>query len=144
MSVWVLVADASRARFFSADKPASPLTEVTDLIDPVARLHDAELTTDTDNRGRSPKGMGSHGPGDAPSLKTELAGHFAQQICDLLEHAYREGKFSKLYVVAAPAFLGILRKCRALSHDKLVAGEVAKNLGTHTPAEIRSHLPQYL
>jgi len=144
MSVWVLAADSSRARIFSEDKPNSPLQEITDLIQPEARLHDAELTADTDNRGRSPKGIGSHGSGDAPEIKDELASQFAAQICGLLETAQSERKFHKLYIVAAPAFLGMLRKYRTPNTEKLIAGEVAKNLCAHTMEDIRKHLPKKL
>ena len=144
MSIWILAADSSRARLFSTEKSSTPLEEVTDLIFPKARLHDAALTTDTDNRGRSPKGMGSHGAGDAPAIKDELAEEFANSICEVLDTAHQNGRFHKLYVVAAPAFLGVLRKCRNTGADKLVAGEVSKNLCAHTPDDIRKHLPQHL
>jgi protein required for attachment to host cells len=144
MTIWVLVADSSRARFFSTDKSSSPLEEVTDMIYPEARMHDSDLTTDTDNRGRAPKGTGSHGPGDSPAIKDELASRFAGKLCEVLQTAHAEGKFHKLYIIAAPGFLGTLRKCRSLNTDKLIAGEVDKNLCTHSPDEIRSHLPQYL
>ena len=34
MTIWVIVADNSRARFFTANKPAGPLTETQDLANP--------------------------------------------------------------------------------------------------------------
>ncbi|MGB5614970.1 MAG: host attachment protein, partial [Sedimenticolaceae bacterium] len=40
--IWVLVADASRARVFTADKPAGPLNEVEALSNPEARLHEGD------------------------------------------------------------------------------------------------------
>lgn len=36
MAIWVLAADNSRARFFTAEKPVSPLTEIKDLTYPEA------------------------------------------------------------------------------------------------------------
>ena len=46
MTIWVLVADNSRARIFSAEKPASDLQEIRDLTHPEARLHEGDLVTD--------------------------------------------------------------------------------------------------
>ena len=46
MTTWVLVADNSRARIFSSDKPASVLQEIQDLTHPEARLHEGDLVTD--------------------------------------------------------------------------------------------------
>ena len=43
---WILVADNTRVRIFSADTPSSPLQEVDDLIHTEGRLHDREMTSD--------------------------------------------------------------------------------------------------
>ena len=129
MPTWVLVADNSRARFFMAEKPASPLAEVQDLAYPEARLHE---------------GHGAHGFGNDGTAKQEGADRFALMVCNELEAARNSGSFRKLYVVAAPAFLGMLRKHQSPALKQLVAGEVDKNLATQDPSTIRKHLPDYL
>ena len=142
MTTWVLVADNSRARFFAADKATSPLKEVRDLTYPEARLHEGDLVTDKGGRDRS---MGSaHGLSIEASHKQDGAERFALMVCGELESARNSGTFNKLYVVAAPAFLGMLRKHQSPALKQLVAGEVDKNLATHDPAVIRKHLPDYL
>ncbi|WP_296805566.1 host attachment protein, partial [Thiocapsa sp.] len=55
-----------------------------------------------------------------------------------------KGELQKLYVIAAPAFLGMLRKHQSPSLKQLVAGEVDKNLTTHSPEAIRKSLPDFL
>ena len=68
MRTWVVVADNSRARIFTAEKAASPLTEVRDLTYPEARLHEGDLVTDKSGRDRNP-GTGAHGLGNEATHK---------------------------------------------------------------------------
>jgi protein required for attachment to host cells len=142
MTIWVLVADASRARIFSADKPAGELREIRDLTHPEARLHEGDLVTDKGGRDRGV--AGAHGVASDQSHKQEGADRFAADVCSELDAARGSGELSKLYVVAAPAFLGLLRKHQSASLKQLVAGELDKNLSTHDPAAIRKQLPEYL
>jgi len=143
MTTWVLVADAYRARFFGVERPAGPLSELRDLASPEARLHEGDLVTDRGGRDRNPR-VGGHGLGENGSVKQDLADRFAQQVCDLLESARVAGELSKLYIIAAPAFLGLLRKHQSTSLRQLVAAEVDKSLASQDPANIRKHLPEYL
>lgn len=143
MTTWVLVADNSRARFFAAEKASGPFQEVRDLLYPEARLHEGDLVTDKSGRDRNP-GTGAHGFGSNGSHKQDGAERFALAVCNQLESARNSGAFCKLYVVAAPQFLGLLRKHQSTSLRQMVAGEVDKNLTTQDNAAIRRHLPEYL
>jgi protein required for attachment to host cells len=143
MTTWVLVADNSRARFFAADKAVSALTEIRDLAYPEARLHEGDLVTDKSGRDRNP-GTGAHGFGTEFAHKQDGAERFALEVCAELESARTSGAFNKLYVVAAPAFLGLLRKHQSSALKQLVAGEVDKNLSTKDGTTIRKHLPDFL
>jgi protein required for attachment to host cells len=143
MTIWVLVADNSRARFFAAEKASGSLREVRDLLCPEARLREGDLVTDRSGSDRNP-GIGTHGFGADASHKEDEADRFALDVCGLLESARTGGAFRKLYVVAAPHFLGLLRKHQSSSLRQMVAGEVDKNLATQDRALIRKHLPEYL
>ena len=143
MTTWVLVADTYRARFFGADRPASPLTELQDLASPEARMHEGELVSDKGGRDTNPM-AGGHGLGENRSHKQDIADRFAQQVCAMLEGARVAGELSKLYVIAAPSFLGLLRKHQSASLKQLVAGEIDKCLAAQDAVSIRRHLPQYL
>jgi protein required for attachment to host cells len=142
MTTWVLVADNSRARIFSAEKPASPLVEIQDLTHPEARLHEGDLVTDKGGRDKGPDG--GHGIGSEQPHKTDGADKFASSVCAHLDAARAAGNLHKLYVVAAPAFLGLLRKHQSNALKQIIAEEVDKNLATQDPAAIRKHLPQFL
>jgi protein required for attachment to host cells len=144
MSVtWIVVADSSRARIFSAEKPISKLVEVQALTHPEGRLHQGDLVTDKPGRDNNAS-YGSHNMGHETDAKEEESLRFAAMVCERLEEGRCQGQYEKLYVIAAPTFLGLLRKQQNSALRKTVADEIPKNLSTHTPAEIRKVLPRYL
>lgn len=142
-AIWVVVADASRARIFRAEKPVSPLVEIETLAHPQARLHESDLVSDRNGRDRSSGGM-SHGVGNDSEAKHEESIRFAIQLNETLDSGRNQGRFEKLYLIAAPEFLGTLRKHRSSPLEKLIAAEVPKNLATHKPEQIRKTLPLHL
>ncbi|MDX9768464.1 MAG: host attachment protein [Ectothiorhodospiraceae bacterium] len=144
MTTWVVVADASRARIFSAEKSFSPLVEIEGIAHPEARLHDQELISDRPGRTFDSAGEGRHAMGkETPPKKHEIT-RFAKELCDRVNNARATGVFSKLYIIAAPAFLGTMRGCMDDVTQKAVVGEVDKNLTTHAVEDIRRHLPNFL
>jgi protein required for attachment to host cells len=86
----------------------------------------------------------AHGINGEEVHKQDNADRFASLVCETLESARNKGEFRKLYVVAAPAFLGMLRKHQSHSLKHLIAGEIDKNLTTQTPEAIRKSLPDFL
>ena len=142
-ATWIVVADASRARFFAVDRPAGPLSEIETLSNPHARLHEGDLVSDRGGRDRN--GGGSlHGLKSGSSTKDELASRFAGEVCEHLEQGRRRGAFDKLYVVGAPTFLGLIRKHQSAKLRGLVGDEISKDLTTQAPERIRAQLPEYL
>lgn len=144
MSIWILAADSGRARIFSTDTATGPLKEVQDLVHPEARVHPKDTASDEPGSTYDRVGQGRHPMGKAVDPKEQEAIRFAKEVCQRLDGARNAGEFDKLYVVAAPAFLGVLREAMSEPTRRLVAGEVSKNLAAHRPEEIRSHLPERL
>lgn len=142
-AAWIVVADAYRARFFAADEPAAPLSEFQTLSNPEARLHEGDLVSDRGGCDRSATGS-SHGLDTRTKAKDETANRFAGLVCDHLERGLRKGAFGKLYVIGAPAFLGLMRKHQSAGLRGLIGGEIAKDLTTQTPERIRDRLPTSL
>lgn len=143
MPTWILVADNSRARIFTAEKAAGPLTEVSSMTFPEGRLHEGDLITDKGGRSQTP-GAGAHAVNGEDAHKQENADRFANLICDDLETARKEGRFRKLYIIASPSLLGLLRKHQSSSLRQMIAGELDKNLTTQAPETIRKQLPDFL
>ncbi len=142
-SAWIVVADASRARFFSAELPASPLCEIETLSNPEARLHEGDLVSDRSGRDRD-SGGSSHGFGSAGSAKEEIADRFAADVSARLESGRERNAFYRLYVLGSPSFLGMLRKHQSPSLRRLVVDEIAKDMTMRTPEQIRAQLPDRL
>jgi len=142
-NIWVVVADASRARIFSCDKPAGALNEIETLSNPEARLHEGDLVSDRGGRDNNGGGA-SHGYSTGNEAKEEEAVRFAAEVCQHLEKGRKGKAFNRLYVIAAPAFLGLLRKHQSAPLKALLADEIAKDLTTKAADRIRAQLPDFL
>jgi protein required for attachment to host cells len=140
---WILVANNSHARFFTAETESSPLTEQEALTHQEGRLHDKDMTSDLPGKIKE-SGIGGHAFEQPTDPKKHEAEYFAHQVAGYLEAAHNAHKFEQLLLVAEPAFLGLLRNQLSEQIKKLVCFELDKNITTETPAEIRAHLPEYL
>ena len=140
---WVIVADNSRARIFTAETPSSPLIEVDSIVHPEARMHDRDITSDLPGRG-----SGSGGARHSYVTETDAKDHenagFARRIAGFLDDARKSDKFKQLIIVAAPSLLGNLRSGLNDQTKKLVSLELDKNLSALSPVEIRKHMPEFL
>jgi protein required for attachment to host cells len=143
-STYVLVADSTHARLFSAESPSSPLHELETMNNPEGRLHDRDITSDLPGKIKGSSGRAGQAYEDETDPKEHLSVNFAKRIAKYLEDGRNSRHFEQLLVVSAPAFLGELRSQFSSQLSKLVCFELAKNLTTHSNEEIRSHLPQYL
>ena len=142
--VCVVVADASRARVFTALSGRSALNETETLIEPRARMKGQELVSDDTGRTFDRAGTGRHGKEPVTDPKDVVEAEFARELADHLRHAAQDGVFEKLYLVAPPSFLGELRAALPEAVRKLVVSELGKDLTRHTPQQIREALPEFL
>lgn len=142
--IWVVTADSSRARIFSTPYRNGKLVEQFDYVNPEARMHERELSTDLAGRTRNSTTGIHHSYGPDENFKPHAAELFAKQVSRSLADARKAGKFRKLYVVADPGFLGMLRQSLDPDTAKLVAGEVPKNVTRNEPEQVRRVLPDFL
>lgn len=138
---WVLVADSARAKIFRAQSPVGPLVEVEDWVHPESRLHELDINADKPGRTHDSAGQGRHAMENEVSPKAQDAREFARQLAERLDKARTDGLFDHLLLVAAPAFLGLLREALSKPTRDRVTAEVDKDLVMHDPADIRAHLP---
>ncbi len=140
---WVVVADNTCARIFTADMASSPLNEIDRFAHTAGRLHDREMTSDLPGKIKSDNG-GGHAFEQPTDPKKHEADNFAHYIADYLETARNGHKFENLLIVAEPSFLGLLRNHLSEQIKKQISFELDKNVATLSSDEIRKHLPQYL
>jgi len=143
-AIWVLVADNSRAYIFFGSKPGGNLEEVTSFEHAESRMHEQKLTSDLPGRAFDSGGQGRHVMGKSVEPKRQEAIVFAKQLVNYLEAGRKRGQYGKLYVIAAPALLGLLRKQYTPALVSMIADEVDKDLTQLDAKEIRERLPAYL
>lgn len=143
MTIWVLVADNSRGRLFTTDFSSGELEEQESFVHPDSRLHDREITGDLPGRAFDRFGGARHAMEQRLDPKDGQAIRFAEQLIAYLEDGRVNHRFDKLYVVAPPTLLGLLRD-RYGHLATMVAGEFGKHLTQCTPKELRGHLPARL
>lgn len=132
-AIWIVSANAGRARFFSQVNPSSALVEISDMVNAAARLRTAE--TETDELGQRSAAKSRHNgtaaqpsgyePNQSPAQhQTEI---FARNVADFLRKAQSEQRYRQLYIMAAPEFLGVLRRLLDANVSASIGLEVSKD-----------------
>jgi protein required for attachment to host cells len=131
---WIVAANAGRARFFSQANATEPLLEIHDMVNTAARLRTGE--TESDALGQRAASKSRHSVG-APTQPSGYEPHqtpaehqtniFAKTLAEFLAHAHQQGRFNRLSIVAAPEFLGVLRKLLEPSLASAVKLEINKD-----------------
>ena len=139
----IVVADQSKARFFTVNSPAGELQEIHALEHNVARQKGSALASDRPGRSFDSGGQGRHAMSTSVEPHEQEAIRFAKQVDEEVNASCRKGSYNHLVVVAGSHFLGLLRE--ALTNpEKLRVTEINKNLGQYDAREIRTHLPARL
>jgi protein required for attachment to host cells len=139
-TTWIVTADASRARILQVAGRENALTEVEDLVNPQGRMHNREINSDAAGRFRGPDRPGGHASGDENRTVDHHAELFAKRVGEFLDKARNERRYERLYLLAAPKFLGQLRKELGKETEKLVADELAKDLSWFNLRELEDYV----
>ena len=138
----VIVAESSRARIFEMQNPGQPLHELKTMVHPESRAHTRDLTTDLPGRSFDSRGHGRHAMEDSLDVKEQHAINFAEQLAGYINAECRNNNLERLYIAAAPHFLGHLRKKLDAAAKNHIVRQLNKNLVTMDEATIRKHLFQ--
>jgi len=144
-AIWIVVADAGHARILSpAPDDKGPLEERGHLENDAARVEDHDALSD--RAGHVTQGPGGIGHAFEPRVShgEHVAETFAKIVCARLDKARIAGEVSKIYLLAAPQFLGLMRKNLDKDTHRLVAEEFATDLVQHSAVDIRKALPALL
>lgn len=138
---WILIADSSRARIFTAESSASNLVEIETLNHSEGRLLEQDLESDSSGSAQGSMGAGAHQYTDETTAKSQEDVNFAKRVAQHLCSELNLNKFENLFVIAAPSFLGNLRGACSNQLQKHIAFSLNKNVVTMSPKEIRGYLP---
>jgi protein required for attachment to host cells len=150
MNYCIVVADGSRARFFTLEQPGIPeleggpdLTEHRDLVNPEKEQRSRDLFSNLKSgRHQAPGGGPDHGYDDHRGRHTdEIERRFARRLSAEISDFTRERRVEQLVLVADPRMLGFLRKALGshLASDVRVA-ELKRDLSSLTAPRIHARL----
>jgi protein required for attachment to host cells len=150
MTTRILIADQSEARIYDWERPSRSLQLVVELAHPEARLHDRDLKSDRPGRvfdhaptaGQRRGATAHHATGGEHSPRQHEAEGFARRIAHVLEAAHQQRQYAHLVIMAAPAFLGLLRGALPKAVGATIVAEVPKDLLHGPESAILEHLPQ--
>lgn len=134
---WVVAAESSRARIFAANGRLKPMRELDGFAHPLSRARVLDINSDNAGHVYDRKGHGVHDMENEMDPKKNEADRFAKELADYLDKARANRQFEQLVLIAAPEFLGLLRKHLTPETLKLLARAVSKNLVRADEAVIR-------
>ena len=144
MSICVVVADSSKARILLAENGRGALIDDRDFVHPESRLREQDLVSDGTGNETDSGGYGKHSMGHENAAHRKHAETFANELCGEIDKLRRNSDLHKIYLVASPKFLGLLRSSMSKQCTELLVGEINKDLVSHSIEDIRSHLPKLL
>ncbi|MDB5815198.1 MAG: host attachment protein [Rhodocyclales bacterium] len=125
-TIWILAADAGRARIFETHGREKSLREIEDFVNPRARQHNHDTNA---------------GPRVDP-IRHEMV-LFAKNVSLYLEKARNEHRYDRLCVIAAPKVLGLIRQNLSKEAMKRVDEEIVKDISRFDQRDIEHYLEQY-
>jgi protein required for attachment to host cells len=108
-ALWILVANASRAKLFSTDERAEKWDLREEFHHEESRQRSSELLNQADNPNAG--ALSKPQPENQPDARQSLEHHrFAKELAERLERGVNDRAFDRVVIAAPPEFLGMLRK----------------------------------
>jgi protein required for attachment to host cells len=142
--IWVVAADAAHARIFETTRVNGDLHEFAVYSNPDARRSTSDLVSDRAGHLTNTSLGAGHSVEPHEWTRSHVARTFAKRVGQRLISARKAGAVDRIYLIAAPAFLGLLRRSLDTPTRRIVAGEVSKNVTPLEPGLARQLLPTRL
>ena len=114
---WIIVADESTAEFYEQDKKYSAVRKSFEMHNETAKKKIDDIITDHGGRSYDSFGKGRHTMAKEKSdPKMQSAVVFAKLVTGKVTAALNNGDITEFGLIAAPKFLGILRKSLGGAH----------------------------
>lgn len=140
LRTWIMAADRSRGRLFEIDSDRR-LREVREFSNPQGRANNRELVSDADGRFAA-KHFGPRGDSSGQRVtpvehETQL---FSKSLARYLDKARSQRRYGKLYLIAPPEFLGLMRRNLSKEVRKVTAEEINKDLSWFDARDIERYV----
>ncbi|MHC4548841.1 MAG: host attachment protein [Planctomycetota bacterium] len=133
---WLLVCDASRARIFGVDTRRKSIELLQEIDHPPGRARASEIVADKAGHVQQSGSGGRRAAMAPPTDPTDVEmRRFARRLGDLLEKGFDEHRYDRLFLVAPPRFLGMLREDLNASVARSVVATLDKN---HAGLDVRA------
>jgi protein required for attachment to host cells len=143
-TTWFVAADGGRARIFEIIDPERHLREIESLDHPEGRAHNRDLKSDAQGRyfshGRGPRAHSATRQVTPVQHEAEL---FAKTLARRLDKALSERRYDKLYLIAPPEFLGLLRENLGKKTRQATAEEIGKDLSRLAVGDLERRIRPY-
>lgn len=143
-AVLVAACDSGRARLFRIARNEDRLEEISTLVNPDARLRERELVSDKRGRGMHRGRMSRATLGTRELHRYESAARFSREVAEALSRRSRAEHIERIYLLADPEFLGLLRADIRRKRIKSALREIRKNLSRRSAKILRDYLPKQL
>lgn len=134
---WVLIADGAQARVLEHGGPGKGFKLVEGLEWSIEPLQAQDINSD--KPGRSHTSVGRSGV-ESKDPVAHRETEFVKSLAAMLDRKVQQGAFDRLVVVAAPIALGDIRKAMTPAVQKVVVGELNKDLTNLPTAQLNQHL----
>jgi len=140
---WIVLADAATARIYEPRADRRGWRLVAERTHPESRAKESELRTDKPGRVKQSAGYRVAMEPSTPRKEVE-AEKFAREIAKTLDEALLAKAYDRVVLVAAPAFLGLLREILPDRVQRHVADVVEKDYLHLDSREVHERLQHQL
>ena len=141
---WIVTANSGYAHVYSQNSPSSSLESLTHMHNADASSVTADTESDKLGQHAASKSQHSVGAPTQPSgyepNQTPAQRHaevFARRLADFLKNGYHANSFERIYLFAAPEFLGVLRPLLDANVSSLIVQQVDKDYTRMSTGELR-------
>jgi protein required for attachment to host cells len=136
-----MAADSSRGRLFEIVEPHRELREIGDFSNPQGRANNRELVSDADGRfSARHAGPRANSGGQRITPVEHETQLFSKTLARYLEKARSKRRYSKLYLIAPPGFLGLMRENLSKEVRKVTAEEINKGISWFDSRDIARYV----
>ncbi len=133
-TVWVIVADASRAYFYTFSKIDLDLPLIKKFYHPEAKLKEIEFGSDQPGHYQK----GSYEP-NTNAKERELE-HFVKELCQELEHGRVSHAYTAIVIVAEPHLYGLIHRLASPHVHAMIKNHFAKDYAHLSEQDLRTTL----
>lgn len=137
---WVVVCNKEIARIFEVEKFGS-LKEIHTLVHPQSGMKAEMLTRDGLGQTTEMVQKGHNTMEPQTPLKLKEAMHFARDVAKYLITKKNDSGFKRMFLMAEPGFLGLLREELDQNVVKCIEEEIPKDLTKFEAKQIWEYMP---